>query len=65
MDEDVRITLRLPKDLHEQLVALARGELRSLNNLLVYALRQYASEQATEQASGRSEQVQARANKAR
>jgi hypothetical protein len=36
---DVRITFRLPEDLHTQVVALARQHLRSLNAELVYLLR--------------------------
>ena len=37
---DVRYSLRLPPDLHEALVALAQREGRSLNQQLVYELRQ-------------------------
>lgn len=41
--EDVRITLRLPKELHEQLMRLAQGGNRrppaSLNATIVFALR--------------------------
>ncbi|MFF0382380.1 Arc family DNA-binding protein [Streptomyces sp. NPDC004286] len=38
MDEDKRITLRLPADLHEWLVAQARSARRSLNSEIVYRL---------------------------
>ena len=41
--DDARITLRLPKELHEQLVRLARGDKRrppaSLNATIVFVLR--------------------------
>jgi len=36
---DVRVTFRLPEDLHAQVVVLARRHLRSLNAELVYLLR--------------------------
>jgi hypothetical protein len=36
---DVRITFRLPEDLHAQVAELARRHLRSLNAELVYLLR--------------------------
>ncbi|MCH0558098.1 MULTISPECIES: Arc family DNA-binding protein [Streptomyces] len=38
MDEEKRITLRLPSDLHEWLVAQARSARRSLNSEIVYRL---------------------------
>ncbi|MCI0383220.1 Arc family DNA-binding protein [Streptomyces sp. CNQ085] len=38
MDETTRITLRLPVDLHEWLVAQARSARRSLNSEIVYRL---------------------------
>ncbi|WP_030542664.1 Arc family DNA-binding protein [Streptomyces albus] len=38
MDEEKRITLRLPADLHEWLVAQARSARRSLNSEIVYRL---------------------------
>ncbi|GGM91869.1 Arc family DNA-binding protein [Streptomyces fuscichromogenes] len=38
MDHEVRITLRLPADLHEWLVAQAKSARRSLNSELVYRL---------------------------
>ncbi len=37
---EVRYSLRLPPDVHERLVELARREDRSLNQQLVYMLRQ-------------------------
>ncbi len=37
---EVRYSLRLPPDVHERLVELARREGRSLNQQLVYMLRQ-------------------------
>ncbi|MER7057275.1 MULTISPECIES: Arc family DNA-binding protein [unclassified Streptomyces] len=38
MDEGTRITLRLPTDLHEWLVAQAKTARRSLNSEIVYRL---------------------------
>ncbi|MDG5804415.1 Arc family DNA-binding protein [Streptomyces ossamyceticus] len=38
MDEEKRITLRLPGDLHEWLVSQARSARRSLNSEIVYRL---------------------------
>lgn len=38
MSDDVRLTLRVPKDLHDRLVQLAKDERRSLNNLLTVLL---------------------------
>ncbi|MZE76417.1 Arc family DNA-binding protein [Streptomyces xinghaiensis] len=38
MDEEKRITLRLPADLHEWLVAQAKSARRSLNSEIVYRL---------------------------
>ncbi|MFI6858731.1 Arc family DNA-binding protein [Streptomyces sp. NPDC050421] len=38
MDEDKRITLRLPADLHEWLAAQAKSARRSLNSEIVYRL---------------------------
>ncbi|MBV7700745.1 Arc family DNA-binding protein [Streptomyces sp. TRM70350] len=38
MNESVRITLRLPADLHEWLPAQARSARRSLNSEIVYRL---------------------------
>ncbi|MFF8913699.1 Arc family DNA-binding protein [Streptomyces sp. NPDC015032] len=38
MDETARITLRLPKDLHERLVEEARSGRRSLNSEIVHLL---------------------------
>ncbi|MEU6280397.1 Arc family DNA-binding protein [Streptomyces sp. NPDC047028] len=38
MNEEKRITLRLPADLHEWLVAQARSSRRSLNSEIVYRL---------------------------
>ena len=38
MDDEKRITLRLPADLHEWLVAQARSARRSLNSEIVYRL---------------------------
>nr|WP_264300211.1 Arc family DNA-binding protein [Streptomyces phaeolivaceus] len=38
MDEDKRITLRMPADLHEWLVAQAGSARRSLNSEIVYRL---------------------------
>ncbi|MCW8377241.1 Arc family DNA-binding protein [Streptomyces justiciae] len=38
MDQEVRITLRLPADLHAWLVAQAKSAHRSLNSEIVYRL---------------------------
>ncbi|MFE9253873.1 Arc family DNA-binding protein [Streptomyces sp. NPDC006879] len=38
MDEEKRITLRLPADLHEWLVTQAKSARRSLNSEIVYRL---------------------------
>lgn len=38
MDEEKRITLRLPVDLHEWLAAQAKSTRRSLNSEIVYRL---------------------------
>jgi predicted HicB family RNase H-like nuclease len=38
MDHEVRITLRLPADLHAWLVAQAKSAHRSLNSEIVYRL---------------------------
>ncbi|GAQ52479.1 Arc family DNA-binding protein [Streptomyces acidiscabies] len=38
MDEEKRITLRLPADLHEWLVAQAKSARRSLNSEIVHRL---------------------------
>ncbi|WP_078841536.1 toxin-antitoxin system HicB family antitoxin [Streptomyces acidiscabies] len=38
MDEEKRITLRLPTDLHTWLVAQAKSARRSLNSEIVYRL---------------------------
>ncbi|MGP3979695.1 Arc family DNA-binding protein [Streptomyces sp. KR80] len=38
MDDEVRITLRLPSDIHSQLTAQARTARRSLNSEIVHRL---------------------------
>lgn len=38
MDESVRITLRLPAELHDWLVSQAKSARRSLNSEIVYRL---------------------------
>lgn len=38
MDQEVRITLRLPADLHAWLVAQAKSARRSLNSEILYRL---------------------------
>ncbi|MEO3862289.1 toxin-antitoxin system HicB family antitoxin [Acrocarpospora sp. B8E8] len=38
MDEETKITLRLPADLHRWLVAQAKSARRSLNSEIVYRL---------------------------
>ena len=50
MDEEVRLTIRLPADLHRRLTELARREHRSLNGEMIALL-----EQAITQAEGRQE----------
>ncbi|MER5943021.1 Arc family DNA-binding protein [Streptomyces sp. NPDC001928] len=51
MDHEVRITLRLPADLHAWLVAQAKSTRRSLNSEIVYRLE---SERAASEAGGES-----------
>lgn len=41
MQTIIRLTLRLPQEVYRGLVALARQEERSLNNVIVMALRAY------------------------
>lgn len=38
MDEEKRVTLRLPADLHERLAARARADRRSLNSEILHLL---------------------------
>ena len=38
MDNEIRMTLRLPEDLRDRLAAHAKSERRSLNSELVYML---------------------------
>lgn len=40
MNDDVRITLRLPADLYKALIDAAERETRSLNGQIVHCLRQ-------------------------
>ncbi|MEU9183215.1 Arc family DNA-binding protein [Streptomyces sp. NPDC048484] len=51
MDDEVRITLRLPADLHSWLVAQAKSARRSLNSEIVFRLE---SERGTVEADGES-----------
>ena len=51
MDHEVRITLRLPADLHTWLVTEAKAARRSLNSEIVYRLE---SERAATKADGTS-----------
>lgn len=37
----MRLTIRLPKDLHDRLTEMAQRDTRSLNNLMVVVLREY------------------------
>lgn len=39
MDDDVRVTLRLPDDVHKDIVEIATSEDRSLNQQIVHFLR--------------------------
>ncbi|MFC8366675.1 Arc family DNA-binding protein [Streptomyces sp. NPDC057239] len=48
MDEEKRITLRLPADLHEWLAAQARSARRSLNSEIVYRLEVERDSAATD-----------------
>lgn len=45
MPDVVKLQVRLPRELHEQLQALSESEQRSLNGQIIYLLRQ-AVEQA-------------------
>ena len=49
MEDEVRLTLRLPATLHQQIVALARRDRRSLNGELVFLLERAAAEAEREQ----------------
>lgn len=40
-EDELRLTIRIPKDLHDRLTAQAKHEMRSLNNLMLVALMQY------------------------
>jgi hypothetical protein len=40
MNDEVRITLRIPSDLHDALVAAATADSRSLNGQIVHSLRE-------------------------
>ncbi|MER6749257.1 Arc family DNA-binding protein [Streptomyces fungicidicus] len=51
MDHEVRITLRLPADLHSWLVAQAKSARRSLNSEILHRLE---GECATAEADGES-----------
>lgn len=46
----IKLQVRLPRDLHEQLQILAEEEQRSLNGQIVYLLRQAAAQAQAEQA---------------
>ena len=50
MEQEVRLTIRLPADLHRRLTELARRDHRSLNGEMIALL-----ERATAQAEGRPE----------
>jgi predicted HicB family RNase H-like nuclease len=45
---DVKLMLRLPPELHQQLRRVAFEEDRSLNNLLVHIVRRWLAEQGRE-----------------
>jgi len=49
-DNDVRLVLRLPPDLHAILTDMAQRELRSLNSQIVYLLRHVAENAAAARA---------------
>ena len=53
---EVRYALRLPPDLHAALVELARREDRSLNQQLIYLLRQAVRRDAQRQKRAQAEQ---------
>lgn len=46
----VKLQVRLPRDLHEQLQGLSESEQRSLNGQIVYLLRQAVAQAQAEQA---------------
>ena len=45
MQQFVRFTLRIPRDLHDALRAIAEREERSLHAQIIYVLRRYAEDQ--------------------
>lgn len=51
MDSEARITLRLPKELHQRLMEEAKRQERSVNGQIVYLLKQ-ALDQAKASAQG-------------
>lgn len=46
--DTVKLQVRLPRDLHEQLQALSEEEQRSLNGQIVYLLRRAIEQSATD-----------------
>lgn len=45
MTEEVRFTLRIPKDLHDRAAGLASGSFMSLNGYVLLALKQVVEEE--------------------
>jgi hypothetical protein len=52
MENEVRVTVRLPGELHAQIVALAADEDRSLNSQIVNLLRRALAEKSAAKGRG-------------
>lgn len=46
MSNDIKITIRIPPELHEQVARLAEESRRSLNSTVLVALESYAKNQS-------------------
>jgi hypothetical protein len=57
MEDSVRITLRLPRDLHDRIKRHADQEARSINRQIVYLLRR-ATEESLAQAKQQGQRVE-------
>ncbi len=56
MEQEVRLTIRLPADLHRRLTNMAKRDRRSLNGEMVALLEQAAAQAERRHEGGRSSQ---------